>query len=192
MLRQPGARQIKRTDASLTPSPTRARRLSAWRIDGFPPAAQSFRYGARLLELSDCTEYLANQNGGLTLCAERRHAVDLVIWASQFSRRNSAHSRGYPHWVSVKQVKVGLLSVSRKWVIEDGGVFHLCSWELQEIGHWQRLDDVLLFMRNEVSALTNGQICQLSLSGARQSISIVDINWDTINGNQIALTIDGP
>jgi hypothetical protein len=141
---------------------------------------------------------LANQNGGLTLrVAERRHAVDLVIWASQFSRKDSAHSRGYPHWVSVKQVKGGLLSVSRKWVIEDGGVFHLWghSWELQEIGHWQRLDEVLLFMsgfRNEVSALTNGQICQLSLSGAHQSISIVDINWDTIDGNQVALTIDGP
>jgi hypothetical protein len=55
-------------------------------------------------------------------------------------------------------------------VVEDGGVFHLWghSWELQETGQWQRLDDVLLFMsefRKEVTTLTNGQICQLMLTG---------------------------
>ena len=69
-------------------------------------------------------------------------------------------------------------------VIDDGGVFHLWghSWELQEIGHWQRLDEVLLFMsgfRNEMSALTNGEICQLSLSGAHQpkhSASLQNMN----------------
>jgi hypothetical protein len=43
-------------------------------------------------------------------------------------------------------------------------VFHLWghSWELQETGQWQRLDEVLRFMSefaSQVPALTNGQIC---------------------------------
>jgi hypothetical protein len=53
--------------------------------------------------------------------------------------------------------------------IKCGGVFHLWghSWELQETGQWQRLDEVLRFAGEFVSqapALTNGQVCQRALS----------------------------
>jgi hypothetical protein len=53
--------------------------------------------------------------------------------------------------------------------LKFGGVFHLWghSWELQETGQWQRLDELLRFMSRFVSQatpLTNGQISQRSLS----------------------------
>jgi peptidoglycan-N-acetylglucosamine deacetylase len=53
--------------------------------------------------------------------------------------------------------------------LKCGGVFHLWghSWELEESSQWQRLDDVLRLMSwfvNHVTSLTNGQICQRSLS----------------------------
>jgi peptidoglycan/xylan/chitin deacetylase (PgdA/CDA1 family) len=53
--------------------------------------------------------------------------------------------------------------------IRCGGVFHLWghSWELQETGHWQRLDEALRCMSEvaiQAPSLTNGQICQRALS----------------------------
>jgi hypothetical protein len=53
--------------------------------------------------------------------------------------------------------------------IKCGGLFHLWghSWELQEASQWQRLDEVLRFMggfSSQASSLTNGQVCQRSLS----------------------------
>ena len=49
--------------------------------------------------------------------------------------------------------------------IEAGGVFHLWghSWELQQTGQWQRLDEVLRIMSQfarDSLVLANGQICQ--------------------------------
>jgi peptidoglycan/xylan/chitin deacetylase (PgdA/CDA1 family) len=46
-----------------------------------------------------------------------------------------------------------------------GGVFHLWghSWELQQTGQWQRLEQVLRLLSlstDRASALTNGQVCQ--------------------------------
>jgi peptidoglycan/xylan/chitin deacetylase (PgdA/CDA1 family) len=60
-------------------------------------------------------------------------------------------------------------------VIEDGGVFHLWghSWELQQTGQWQRLDEALQMMSELArygSPLTNGQICRqfrVALTSAR-------------------------
>jgi hypothetical protein len=51
--------------------------------------------------------------------------------------------------------------------IEGGGVFHLWghSWELQQTGQWQRLDEVfgmLSEFARQALLLTNGQICQQS------------------------------
>ena len=53
--------------------------------------------------------------------------------------------------------------------LKFGDVFHLWghSWELQETGQWQRLEKLLRFMSrfaNQATPLTNGQICQRSLS----------------------------
>ena len=61
----------------------------------------------------------------------------------------------------------GLASSLLLRAVEDGGVFHLWghSWELQQTGQWQRLDEVLRMMsevaRQEVLS-SNGQICQQS------------------------------
>jgi hypothetical protein len=49
--------------------------------------------------------------------------------------------------------------------IHRGGVFHLWghSWELEETGQWQRLDELLRFMSEfagQVPSLTNGQVCR--------------------------------
>jgi peptidoglycan/xylan/chitin deacetylase (PgdA/CDA1 family) len=49
--------------------------------------------------------------------------------------------------------------------VECGGVFHLWghSWELQNAGQWQRLEEVLRFMSEfdrQALLATNGQICQ--------------------------------
>jgi hypothetical protein len=52
-------------------------------------------------------------------------------------------------------------------VLKRGGVFHLWghSWELEETGHWQRLEEVLRFLSeftSRVPALSNSQVCGLS------------------------------
>ena len=49
--------------------------------------------------------------------------------------------------------------------IAKGGVFHLWghSWELEQAGQWQRLDDVLAMMSElapQAVVLSNGEICQ--------------------------------
>jgi hypothetical protein len=49
--------------------------------------------------------------------------------------------------------------------LQRGGVFHLWghSWELQQTGQWQRLEDVLRFLSqftSQAPALTNLQVCQ--------------------------------
>jgi peptidoglycan-N-acetylglucosamine deacetylase len=53
--------------------------------------------------------------------------------------------------------------------VKFGGVFHLWghSWELQETGGWQRLEDLFRFMScfvSQATPCTNGQICQRVLS----------------------------
>jgi hypothetical protein len=49
--------------------------------------------------------------------------------------------------------------------VERGGVFHLWghSWELEQTGQWQRLEEVLRFMgqlADRAPALTNWEVCQ--------------------------------
>jgi hypothetical protein len=51
--------------------------------------------------------------------------------------------------------------------LSSGGVFHLWghSWELQETGQWQRLDEILRFMSEvarQAPPLTNGELCRQS------------------------------
>ncbi|HLJ96403.1 MAG TPA: polysaccharide deacetylase family protein [Gemmataceae bacterium] len=50
--------------------------------------------------------------------------------------------------------------------LQRGGVFHLWghSWELEATGQWQRLEEVLGFLRqwtHQATALSNGQVCGL-------------------------------
>ena len=56
-----------------------------------------------------------------------------------------------------------LLGVAR----QRGGVFHLWghSWELEETGQWERLDEVLGFLcqaSKDISCLTNGELCKIA------------------------------
>ena len=49
--------------------------------------------------------------------------------------------------------------------LQRGGVFHLWghSWELEQTGQWQRLEEALRFMSQftrQADVLTNGQVCQ--------------------------------
>jgi peptidoglycan/xylan/chitin deacetylase (PgdA/CDA1 family) len=53
-------------------------------------------------------------------------------------------------------------------VAHDGGVFHLWghSWELQEAGQWQRLEEVMRFLSwfiGDAPARTNAEICSWAL-----------------------------
>jgi peptidoglycan-N-acetylglucosamine deacetylase len=53
--------------------------------------------------------------------------------------------------------------------LQCGGVFHLWghSWELEETGQWQRLEEVLRFLSqftSQAPALSNSQICELTQS----------------------------
>jgi len=50
--------------------------------------------------------------------------------------------------------------------LRQGGVFHLWahSWEIEECGGWQRLDEVLRLLGDcarDVPALTNGEVCHI-------------------------------
>lgn len=72
-----------------------------------------------------------------------------------------------------------------KDVLTSGGVFHLWghSWELDAIGQWQRLDDVLRLLSQfagRMQSLTNGEVCQsrilfetLPASGPRHASQMV-------------------
>jgi peptidoglycan/xylan/chitin deacetylase (PgdA/CDA1 family) len=59
--------------------------------------------------------------------------------------------------------------------LQQGGVFHLWghSWELEENGQWQRLEEVLRLMSqfaSQAAALTNTQICERFLPGANEAL----------------------
>jgi hypothetical protein len=52
--------------------------------------------------------------------------------------------------------------------VESGGVFHLWghSWEMEQTGQWQRLEQVLRFLSRfttQAAPLTNGELCQTRL-----------------------------
>jgi hypothetical protein len=57
--------------------------------------------------------------------------------------------------------------------LQRGGVFHLWghSWELQQAGQWQRLEEVFRLMSqftDQAPALTNWQICN-AVADSRQN-----------------------
>jgi hypothetical protein len=51
-------------------------------------------------------------------------------------------------------------------VLEQGGVFHLWghSWELEQAGQWQRLEEILCYLsefKTQAEPLTNSEVCQV-------------------------------
>ena len=61
--------------------------------------------------------------------------------------------------------------------LQRGGVFHLWghSWELEQNGQWQRLEEVLRFMgqyTGQAPALTNWQVCQACQEPAEQAEAV--------------------
>jgi peptidoglycan/xylan/chitin deacetylase (PgdA/CDA1 family) len=62
-----------------------------------------------------------------------------------------------------EQLTHSLLDAARR----RGGVFHLWghSWELEQTGQWERLEDVLRFLgqaAREIPCLTNGELCRIA------------------------------
>jgi peptidoglycan-N-acetylglucosamine deacetylase len=58
--------------------------------------------------------------------------------------------------------------------LKFGGVFHLWghSWELEETGQWQRLEEVFRFMHSflsEACSVTNGQVCRRFSAASNES-----------------------
>lgn len=143
------------------------------------------RYASRHLEMIRTAGYLGLRSGELgSLDFPRRQAGLLVIPTSV---------QAYPHGFgnlarnAIKRKSLGnfwrlvLHDRSTDWAalalsllersLKCGGVFHLWghSWEVQETGQWQRLDEVLRLMNwfaGQAPTLTNGQVCRWSLPRA--------------------------
>jgi peptidoglycan-N-acetylglucosamine deacetylase len=141
------------------------------------------RYAGRHLEMIRRAGYLGLRSAELVSLDFPRRQAGLLLMPTTL--------QAYPHHLlafarnAIKRTAFGNLwrfvvhSRSTEWpelaqslllhALKTGGVFHLWghSWELQEAGQWQRLDEVLRFMNEFVSQatpLTNGQICQCALS----------------------------
>jgi hypothetical protein len=59
--------------------------------------------------------------------------------------------------------------------LKQGGVFHLWahSWEIEDCGAWQRLDDLMRFFAEQADqapALTNGEVCRMSTSSTSRTV----------------------
>lgn len=144
-----------------------------------PPRGQ---YANRHLEMIRSAGYLGLRSAELSSLDFPRRQAGLLVMPTTLQT--------YPHRFldlarnAIKRAAVGNLwrfvvhGRSTDWParalsllqrsLECGGVFHLWghSWELQETGQWQRLDEVLRFMSwfvNQAPSLTNGQICRRSL-----------------------------
>jgi hypothetical protein len=60
--------------------------------------------------------------------------------------------------------------------LKRGGVFHLWahSWEIEDCGAWERLDNLMRFFAehaDQAAALTNGEVCRMSLSRASRFVT---------------------
>jgi peptidoglycan/xylan/chitin deacetylase (PgdA/CDA1 family) len=141
------------------------------------------RYAGRHLEIIRRAGYLGLRSAELVSLDFPRRQAGLLLMPTTL--------QAYPHRLlafarnTIKRMAFGNLwrfvvhGRSTEWpglaqsllghALKCGGVFHLWghSWELQETGQWQRLDDVLRLMSefaSQAPSLTNGQICQRALS----------------------------
>jgi hypothetical protein len=141
------------------------------------------RYSGRHLEMIRGAGYLGLRSGELISLDFPRRQAGLLLMPTTL--------QAFPHCVTsfarnaIKRAAFGNLwrfvvyGRSTEWptlaqslllhALERGGVFHLWghSWELQETGQWQRLEEILRFMSwftSQATPLTNGQICQRALS----------------------------
>jgi peptidoglycan-N-acetylglucosamine deacetylase len=127
--------------------------------------------GMRTVELLSLN-YARSQSGVVVLPTTlQAHPHGLAAYAKNALRRASfrnlwlflVHGRS-TDWVKLVRALLGR-------AIQYGGVFHLWghSWELEETGQWQRLEEVLRFLSqftSQVPSLANSQACQV-VSNAR-------------------------
>jgi len=137
------------------------------------------KYSGRHLEMARRAGYLGLRSVELASLDCPRPKAGLMLMPTSV--------QAYPHYPlaffrnAIKRAAFGNLwryivcGRSRDWpalagsllsrAVEGGGVFHLWghSWELQQTGQWQRLDEVLGMMSDfagQALVLTNGQTCQ--------------------------------
>jgi hypothetical protein len=146
------------------------------------------KYWSRHLEMIERAGYLALRTVELTSLDFPRRQAGLLLMPTTV--------QAYPHGFldfarnATKRAAFGNLwryvvhGRSAEWptlaqsllfhALKFGGVFHLWghSWELQEIGQWHRLEELLQLMSRfagQATPLTNGQISQRSLLPAGSS-----------------------
>jgi peptidoglycan/xylan/chitin deacetylase (PgdA/CDA1 family) len=82
--------------------------------------------------------------------------------------------------------------------LEHGGVFHLWghSWELQETGQWQRLEDLLRFIsqfNDQLQRVTNFQVCKVNPDCRAHESSLLPILDSSVGDLREARWLDrGP
>ena len=123
--------------------------------------------GLRSVELLSLD--LPRKHGGLRIMPTtlQAHPHPLTAYARNIVRRHAWRNL----WLYVlhgrttewERLAESLLEVLRR----DGGVFHLWghSWELQQTGQWQRLEEVLRLisqMPGEIRRVTNGELCRIA------------------------------
>jgi hypothetical protein len=141
------------------------------------------KYRNRHLEMIARAGYLGLRTVELTSLDSPRRKAELLLMPTTI--------QAYPHGTlafaknAIKRAAFGNLwrfvvhGRSAEWAtlaqslllhaLKFGGVFHVWghSWELQETSQWQHLEEILRFMSRfvgQATPLTNGQICQRSLS----------------------------
>jgi hypothetical protein len=141
------------------------------------------KYWSRHLEMIARAGYLGLRTVELTSLDSPRRKAGLLLMPTTI--------QAYPHGTlafaknAIKRAAFGNLwrfvvhGRSAEWptlaqslllhAFKSGGVFHLWghSWELQETGQWQRLEEFLRFVSqfaSQATPLTNGQIAQRSSS----------------------------
>jgi peptidoglycan/xylan/chitin deacetylase (PgdA/CDA1 family) len=121
--------------------------------------------GARSVELLSLDFPRASDGLKLMPTTVQAHPHGLLAYARNAIRR-CAFRNLHLFMVHVRSTDwTGLARALLCRALERGGVFHLWghSWEIEQTGQWQQLEEVLRFMgqhTKQAVALTNGQLCQ--------------------------------
>lgn len=143
------------------------------------------RYFHRHLEMVRAAGYCGMRNGELCSLDRPRRKAGVMLMPTSVQ----AHPHRFPAFYrnALKRAAIGnlwryvanghaadwpqLAGALLRLAIGEGGVFHLWghSWELQETGQWQRLDEVLRMLgeaAHDAAPATNSEICMVGNSAA--------------------------
>jgi len=189
-----GAHTLHHTDLTATPGPQAWQEIVESRgwiedITGKPcrlfcPPRGRFSFGH--LELIRRAGYVGMRSVELLSLSYPRHGNGLFLLPTTvqaYPHRLSAYAKNMLKRAAFKNLWMYLAhGRSTDWVklvqsfvhhaLQRGGVFHLWghSWELEQTGQWQRLEEVLRFLSqftDQAPALTNAQVCHLMEPAAK-------------------------